>query len=110
MPLYQYRCTSCADECSEFNTVADRHANAPKCACGGPMVMRIMPVQVQAQILGGGTHPGYHCPVSGEYVTSRKQRRNIMAEHNLIEAGDKNSASNHGERMLANTNGTRVST
>jgi len=36
-------------------------------------------------ILGGGNWHGYECPVTGEFVTSRKRRREIMRQHNLAE-------------------------
>lgn len=42
-------------------------------------------------VLGGGSMPGYLCPVTDRFVTSRRERRNIMAEHGLIEAGDRSS-------------------
>jgi len=63
--------------------------------------------QIQAQILGGGSLHGYKCPITDKWVTSRRERRNIMAEHNVIEAGD-SSKSNHREKMIANTNGSGI--
>lgn len=30
----------------------------------------------------------YHCPVTGKEVSSHRTRRNIMAEHGLIDAND----------------------
>lgn len=83
MPLYLYRCLECDREQTEFNTVANRH-KGPE--CHGIMVMKITPPQIQAQILGGSKTPGYSCPVTGEYVTSRSRRRDIMKEHDLVEA------------------------
>ena len=107
MPLYTYACPKCGEKDTEFNTVQDRHVG-PEC-CGAQMVLEITPTQV-ANVLGGGSMPGYVCPVSGDYVTSRKQRREIMARHGLIEAGDRSRADeNRRGAMLANTNGTGVS-
>lgn len=63
--------------------IADRH-DGPMCCV--QMKQKIVPTQI-APVLGGGDLPGYHCPVSGEYVTSRKRRRDIMKEHNLMEKG-----------------------
>lgn len=72
--------------------------------------MKIEAPQVQAQILGGGSYPGYRCPITGEFVTSRKRRRDIMAEHNVIEAGDTSSAQRERKaRVLESTNGTGTS-
>jgi len=52
------------------------------------MKQRITPAMVQAQILGGGKCPGYQCVVTNEFVTSGKRRREIFAQHNLVERGD----------------------
>lgn len=105
MPLYTYRCT-CGKESREFNTIADRDLSPN---CHGPMKRVIEAPQVQAQILGGGTHPGYLCPVSGRYITSRRERRNVMKEHGLAEAENSGSDKDRRAKMLANTNGTGVS-
>ena len=90
-----------------MNRVDDRHINAPMCCEQTKLVIK--PVQIQAQILGGGNLPGYLCPVTGDYVTSRTKRREIMKEHNLIETGDSNRHSKNREQMLTNTNETGVS-
>jgi hypothetical protein len=73
------------------------------------MMKEITTTQI-ANVLGGGSFLGYKCPVSGEWVTSRKQRKEIMARHGVIEAGDKSQTdATRREKMLANTNGTGVS-
>jgi hypothetical protein len=46
----------------------------------------IQPTMLQP-ILGGGAMPGYQCPVTDEFITSRNRRREIMRLHNLIEKG-----------------------
>lgn len=43
---------------------------------------------IQAQILGGGDCPGYQCPITNEFVTSRRRRREIMKENHVVESGD----------------------
>lgn len=107
MPLYTYACPKCGGVDTEFNTVANRHAG-PVC-CGASMKLEITPTQV-ANVLGGGDFQGYRCPVTDQWVTSRRQRREIMARQGLIEAGDKSRADEkRREKMLANTNGTGVS-
>lgn len=108
MPLYTYRCAECGEESTEFNTIARRHKNTPNC-CGAPTKLKITPTQIQAQILGGGATPGYHCPITGKFVTSRKERREIMKRHNVVEAGDSSSATrDRSERLAQTTNGTGV--
>ena len=87
MPLYTYRCEICDRTTDYHNTVANRK-NGPICNCGRSTKHVIMPAQI-APVLGGGDFPGYKCPVTDKWITSRKERRNITAEHNLIETGDR---------------------
>ena len=83
MPTYTYECEICDKIKDAYNTIAGRH-NSPACDCGYAMVLKIVPTQLQP-VLGGGDWPGYKCVVTDKFVTSRKQRREIMAEHNLVE-------------------------
>ncbi len=107
MPLYTYACPECGGVDTEFNTVQNRHAG-PVC-CGRTMLLEITATQVST-VLGGGAMQGYKCPITGNWVTSRKQRREIMARHGLVEAGDSTTKGRERkEQMLANTNGTGVS-
>ena len=41
------------------------------------------------------------CPVTGQIVTSYRQRANIMAEHNLVDANDLNPAKRIAEEERA---------
>ena len=83
MPTYQHRCEGCGDEFEEFRLMS---ADAPtKCKkCGGEL----------RQVFGGFTayvQPDltpYWSPLSGEMVTSRKQRRDEMKRFNVIEVGN----------------------
>lgn len=110
MPLYTYKCPECGEVCTEFNTIAERH-KGPKCENHSGfhprMTLRITGTQIQAQILGAGTYSGYRCPITDEYVTSRKRRREIMKEHNLVEAGDSSPEQRQRKsRVLDATNGS----
>lgn len=80
MPVYTYKCMRCEKITDFFNTIQNRK-NCPVCTCGGTTEKIIVPTQVQPQM------PEYTCLVSGEVVTSRKRRKEIMKEHNLIEKG-----------------------
>lgn len=84
MPTYTFRCP-CGEVKDAFRSIANRE-DGPICECGQKMAKIITPVNI-APILGGGDMPGYKCPVTDQYVTSRRQRRNIMAEHDLVEKG-----------------------
>ena len=87
MPLYSYKCAECAESIDGYNTVAARH-KAPECSCGGAMVLSIQPTQI-APVLGGGEFPGYQCPVTDKYITSRRDRKYIMESNNLVDVGDR---------------------
>lgn len=84
MPLYTYKCMECGKTQDAFNSISNRF-NGPEC-CGKPTEHQIVPTQI-APIIGGGNLPGYKCPVTGEFVTSRKRRKEIMQKHNLVEKG-----------------------
>lgn len=84
MPLYTYKCDECGDVKDAVNKISNRKIG-PKC-CEQNMYQIIVPVNIQP-VLGGGSFQGYVCPVTSKFVTSRKERRNIIAEHNLIEKG-----------------------
>lgn len=86
MPIYTYQC-DCGKIIDEYRSIDNRY-NLPVCDCGHKMQLKIMPTQI-APVLGGGDFQGYKCPVTEKWVTSRKERKNIMAEHNLIEVGDR---------------------
>lgn len=88
MPLYAYKCPSCGAESDDFNRIDERHTNAPNCdACAVQMAMVIPPVRGSVQET---CH--YLCPQTGQGVTSWAQRRNIFAEHRLVDARDLNNS------------------
>lgn len=90
MPTYSYKCQECGSEKDAIRRIADRK-NGPDC-CGQTMKQVIVAPMIQAQILGGGDCPGYVCPVTQEFVTSRKRRREIMKENGCHESGDTKGA------------------
>lgn len=86
MPLYNYRCNKCEKTETKMNSISN-HKEGPMC-CDEQMGQIIEAPMVQAIILGGGSCPGYQCPITNEYVTSRKRRKEIMKENRVVEAGD----------------------
>lgn len=84
MPTYTYECGICGTQKEAIRKIDDRK-NGPEC-CDMMMKQIIVPLHIQP-VLGGGSFQGYKCPVTDEYVTSRKRRREIVSEHNLIEKG-----------------------
>lgn len=87
MPIYAYQCDRCQSERDEFNSIDQRHDNAPACECGQRMTMRISPVRGTVQ---ADAH--YVCPATGKQITSHRQRRNTFAEHGLVDAREINNA------------------
>ena len=87
MPLYTYQCDICDSIIDEYRTVDNRH-QYPYCECGHLMGLKIVPTQI-SPVLGGGDFQGYLCPVTDKWVTSRKERKEIMKRHNLVETGDR---------------------
>jgi putative FmdB family regulatory protein len=81
MPIYAYRCPECGASLDAFNRVSDRHSSAPH--CHGPMEVEIQP---NLGFVQRGCH--YECPITGKPITTHAQRRNVMAEHNLVDAND----------------------
>lgn len=87
MPIYSYKCAECGELTDEYNLISHRH-KTPVCACGGETALSIQPTQI-APVMGGGDFPGYKCPVTDEFVSSRKRRKYIMDSNNLVEVGDR---------------------
>jgi predicted nucleic acid-binding Zn ribbon protein len=83
MPLYAYRCPTCQAEQDAYLPVAEHETGAPVCEGHGQMRQYLTPVMVSVQ-------PECHFICSATegdvQVTSHRQRANIMAEHNLIDA------------------------
>lgn len=81
MPIYTY---SCCDQITEqYRRMADR-LHGPECPeCGEPMRLKIVPTMVHVP-----SWDRYICPVTRELVTSERQRKRIMAEHDLMDAND----------------------
>ena len=76
--LYDYQCKTCQAETEAINKIAERNTHAPVC-CGQKMVIIVK----KAPMGYMGRTIDYICPVTNEHVTSKRQRRNIMAENNL---------------------------
>jgi predicted nucleic acid-binding Zn ribbon protein len=82
VPIYPFRCPTCEATRDEFKHVDERDANPPAC-CGAPMAR-----QLTAPMVSVPANCAYKCPVTGQVVTSYRQRANIMAEHRLTDAND----------------------
>lgn len=84
MPTYTYKCKECGNVEEAFRSI-DNRKDGPEC-CNEVMDQIIVPAHIQP-VLGGGSFQGYMCPVTDTFVTSRKQRKEIMARHGMVEKG-----------------------
>ena len=83
MPLYTYQCRG-GHTVDAYRSILERD-NCPNCPqCKHVMKKIIVPPAI-GRILGVASNPGYKCPVTGEFVTSSRRRKEIMQEHNLVE-------------------------
>ena len=105
MPLYSYKCSKCGELTDAYNMISTRH-QSPACECGGDTALSIQPTQL-APVLGGGDFPGYMCPVTDEFITSRRKRKYVMDEHNLVEAGDRAPSKKRQQRTEDNKHGIK---
>lgn len=90
MPMYDYQCTECAAITTRFRKIVDRN-DLLICECHGVMKLAILSaphtkIQEEAH---------YLCPATGEEVTSWRQRNNLMAKHDLVQADPDRDAEIH---------------
>jgi len=81
MPTYSFRCPHCETEQELFCRVSELDNSVPYC-CG----KKTTQIFTHAPYGYVQTDCHYVCPVTREGVTSYRQRKNIMAEHNLLPA------------------------
>jgi len=79
--IYDHKCKQCGTEKEAVNSVAERHTNAPAC-CGEPM-----PIIIKTAPMGYmGRTIDYMCPVTNQHISSKAQRRDVMARNGLAPA------------------------
>ena len=83
MPTYDYQCGDCGGITTRFRKMDNRN-DALSCECGSQMNLAILSAPY------GHVQPEAHylCPVTGEKVTSWRQRKNLFAKHDLIDANE----------------------
>ena len=91
--IYDYRCNTCRSETEAVNKIDERNSNAPLC-CGERMeiIIKVAPMGYVDRVIH------YICPVSNERVTSKRQRRNIMAREGLVSAHEQ--VTSHAARQV----------
>lgn len=85
MPIYDFKCPAGH---IDRNVVA-RHDDTVTCTGCGQVTERYWGETrlMFDRVFGAHDMAGYHCPVTDEFVTSRKRRKQIMKEHGLEEVG-----------------------
>ena len=84
--IYTYQCNSCTHTQDAKRSMDDRN-NAPACEeCGLDMRKIITPVASE-RVIGACDNPGYVSPMSGEWISSKRQRRNEMDKYDVVERG-----------------------
>ncbi len=81
MPLYDFRCDHCGTAREVYRTLSDD--TKPEC-CDHEMTQ----IHTSAPYGSVRMEAHYRCPATGQGVTTWKQRREIMARHNLVDVSD----------------------
>lgn len=84
MPRYQYRCPDCGDF-DRILRVAE-HVRVIECECGkqAQQVITAPTLVIPAHMSATGVS-AYESPVSGQLITTQKQRLKDMARHGCVE-------------------------
>lgn len=83
MPIYDLKCTVCGTREDHSLRVAELDSNRPT-HCGAPMdVVLHAPIAAMVQ-----AEARYRCPVTGQKVTTRRERRYLFEKHDLVDAND----------------------
>lgn len=82
MPIYLFKCPTCGQAQDAFLHIADRDTSAPEC-CGSQSER-----QVTACMIFVPQFEAHKSVITGEVITSERQRQRMMAENRLIDAND----------------------
>jgi|SRR6478752_6327879 len=85
MPMYRIGCDSCGAEKDIFRSLS-QYNDLPNC-CDEPMTRRVCAPAVLADI-----NP-YRSMATGEMITGRRQHREHLKNHGLIEVGNEVNSS-----------------
>ena len=83
MPTYVYRCPDY--HITEKVTNLAGHARNVPC---GTCEKEARQVLTAPRLVYVDNMPSYECPVTGQHVTTRHQRNEIMKQNDMVEAGD----------------------
>lgn len=88
MPLYSYKCPTCARARDIFKPIADLDRAENCLNCGFAMNRQLSAPMVR------GDYPGYNCPVTGAWIEGRKAHEANLKKHGcrVLEAGETEGA------------------
>ena len=88
MPIYLYKCPTCAHKREVLKRLADIDSPTQCLSCSGWMNRQVTAAKVIAD------YPGYSCPITGDWVEGRAAHRENLAKHGcrLLEPGEKEAA------------------
>lgn len=81
MPLYTYAC-KCGHEVEEYRAVSKMEIDVPVHCC------EQMQIRIFAPMAHVRAEAHYICPVTGEKVTTRRQRKYLFDKHRLADYDD----------------------
>ena len=90
MPLYSYRCPTCAARQTAVRKVDARY-ETPRCACGSSTVKVMDAPRIVAD------YAGYSCPVSGNWIEGRRAHEENLKRtgSRVLEPGENARAQSH---------------
>ena len=88
MPLYSYKCPTCARRRDIFKPIAQLDRREECANCGFPMNRQLSAPMVK------GDYPGYACPITGKWIEGRRAHEENLKKHGcrVLETGETESA------------------
>ena len=93
--IYEYRCTACKHVTIAARPMKNRNDALDCEACGGDTRLKISGGTGFGRVMGGADNPGYLCPVTDQWVDSKRKRREIMKRHDLAPHSSADKANHH---------------
>lgn len=93
--IYEYRCLTCNHITTESRPIANRHDPCECGECGQETRLKITGGTGFGAVMGAADFPGYQCPVTDQWVDSKKKRREIMKTHDLREHSSADKVKHH---------------
>lgn len=106
--IYTYQCTECGARQEKSRKVAHRHASVT-CDCGGYANLAITPVAINTS---GCTFDAFqaHGVAGRPVVTNERQRKEMMAKHDLLDANETFTPPTHAEQKREHENAVESAT